>query len=222
MPRPGRLYLTLDVNYFDDPDIAELSDAAQLLDLRAMTLSKRLQSDGVLTFRQFQRLAPDSPPTRGATIGELVDRGIWIDKGDRLERRGWLAWNDSAETIAVMSRGGKHGNHIKHHVKGRKPPRADCEFCVMEGLVSPPTRPDSPPGRHTDEDTDVDTDVDEYSPTLAAISSSSTHDPRAVAELLEEKVATVDEARAELERAGCDDRAIAAVLALMPNLRRAS
>ena len=221
MPRPGRIYLTLDVNYFDDPDIAELSDAAQLLDLRAMTLSKRLQSDGVLTPRQFQRLAPDSPPTRGATIGELVDRGIWIDKGDGLERRGWLAWNDSAESIAVMSRGGKHGNHIKHHVKGRKPPRADCEFCVNEGLVSPPTRPDSPPGRHTDAD-QTRPDADEYPTTLAAISSSSTRSLRAGAEFLEEKVATVEEARAELEAAGCDERTITMVLALLPNLKKAS
>ena len=45
---------------------------------------------------------------------------------------------------------------------------------------------------------------------------------RAVADVLEANVATVEEARVELEAAGCDERTIASVLALIPKLRKAS
>jgi hypothetical protein len=135
MAKPGKLYLQLDCDYFDDADILELSDLAQLHDVRGMAYSKRLQSDGCLTERQFARIAPDSP---GDTRGELVGRGIWLDKGDHLERRNWLAWNESAENIEAISRGGKRGNHVKWHVRGKKPPSSDCEWCVRDGLASPP------------------------------------------------------------------------------------
>jgi hypothetical protein len=230
MPRPGRIYFTVDVNYFDDPDIGELSDSAQLLDLRAMALSKRIGSDGQLTRRQMQRIAPESG---GDSIDEIIDSGVWIDKGDALERRNWLAWNDSAEMIEIMSRGGKRGNHEKWHVKGKKPPTAKCEWCVEEGLISPPTRPrHRPPTGEANRGSSLhrqDVDVDTYThaeaeaeATPAAITSiSSGYDLRAVAEWVEGRFATVEEARAELAGEGWDERWITTVLALAPNLRPA-
>jgi hypothetical protein len=226
MPRPGKIYLALDVNYFDDPDIVELSDAAQLHDLRGMLLSKRLGTDGCLSLRQLERIAPDSG---GDSLGDLTAMSIWTSEdGATFRRRNWLSWNDSAEQIEIMSRGGKRGNHVKWHVKGKKPPSAKCEFCVAEGLVSPGDRgARSGANRVGDRgsslhNTDVDVDVDVDEETLADLSSAITTHPRAVAEHLEQRFATVDEARAELERGGCDERAIASVLALAPNLKKAS
>jgi hypothetical protein len=224
MPKPGRPFLTLDVSYFDDATVVELSDGAQLLDLRGMALAKRLQSDGSLSRRQLGRLAPESG---GETVDELVSVGLWIDRGDRLERRSWLEWNDSAETIAAMSKGGKRGNHLRHHVRGKNPkPNAKCEWCVEEGLVAPSPPPDVAPDRPPIAprlayiDVDPDSDRDVYAPPLAAITPTQVlEQPRAVAARLEQQVATVGEARAELEAAGCDERAIATVLSLIPNLK---
>ena len=174
MPRPGKIWLPLDVNHSDDPDVLELSDLAELLDLRAMAKAKQLGSDGRLTLRQFQKIAPDSPPDRPDVIGELLASPLWIDIGDgTFERRSWLDWNDTAEDIEAMSRGGSKGNHKRWHVRGTKarPPKPDpsCEFCVADRLVSPP---DSPPDStaisdpiqvaNPREDIDVDTDVDAY------------------------------------------------------------
>jgi hypothetical protein len=174
MPRPGKLFLALDNNYFDDPVVIELSDAAQLLDLRAMTLMKRLQSDGRLTLRQIDRIAPDSPPESGDLLGELTASGLWSEKSDgSYERRSWFDWNDTAEDIAAMIKGGLKGNHLSWHVRGRKgrPAKPDptCELCISDGLVSPPDSPtDRPPISHPTqeanrrEDLDVDPDLDAY------------------------------------------------------------
>ena len=120
MPRPGKIYLTLDVNYHDDPDVLELSDLAQLLDIRAMATIKRLQSDGRLTHRQLERIAPDSAPDSGELIAELIASPLWteIDPGT-FERRSWLSGTTTAADIETMSLGGKRGNHVKWHVRAR-------------------------------------------------------------------------------------------------------
>jgi len=226
MPKPGKIYLTLDVNYFDDADIIELSDAAQLHDLRAMCLAKRAGTDGRLSRRQLERIAPDSG---GESLGEIVEREIWSEtEPGAFVRRNWLAWNDSAADIETMSRGGKRGNHVRHHVKGKKPPSAKCEFCVSEGLVSLPDRqatrpPDrqaiSPPTPYIDVDTDEDIHENHHP---LPNTEMEIEDPRALAERIGEQKATVEEARSQLEREGFDERTISVTLSLLPNLRRAS
>jgi hypothetical protein len=125
MPRAGRNWVPVDVNYFDDPDIVELSDEAQLLDLRAMALVKRLQSDGRLTLRHFGRIAPES----GCDfLGELVERGIWVNQGEVFERRNWLEWNDTAAHIARAAQDGSKGCHVRWHLSGKKRPSSECQF----------------------------------------------------------------------------------------------
>ena len=61
MAKPGKVWLPLDANYFDDPRVIDAGSAC-LLHLAAMTASKRLLSDGRLTRRQLHRIAPDSVP----------------------------------------------------------------------------------------------------------------------------------------------------------------
>jgi hypothetical protein len=234
MPRPGRTFLALDVNYFDDPVVFELSDMVQLLDVRGMAYLKRLQVDGGLTRRQLRRLAPESAPEIGASadglIDELIESGLWIDTGAEIVRRRWLDWNVSAENIEKMSRGGKRGNHTKWHVV-RENPDPDCEFCIAEGLVSPPDiAPDSPgdrggesPGDRGGESQDKTTQTNTYlsqgKGTYLATVSSSNNFTRADVDQLAERASTIEEARAELEARGMEERDIAFALSLMPGLR---
>lgn len=124
MARAGRLYVPLDCGYFDDDRVVELSDLAQLLDLRALCLVRRLLSDGRLTRRQLERIAPI-----GGDIGELVASGLWAEDAGTYVRSSWSTWNDSAADIATMSKGGVEGNHLRWHVK-RGILNPECPLCA--------------------------------------------------------------------------------------------
>lgn len=137
MPRRGRLFLPLDCGYFDDDAVVELSDLAQLLDLRAMVLSKRLGTEGRLTGRQLCRIAPRSVPesvpmTPDGTpiVDELVHSSLWTADDNFYVRRSWPAWHDSA----AAQHGGAKGNHLRWHAnRGIVDP--NCSLCI--GTESP-------------------------------------------------------------------------------------
>jgi phosphoribosyl-ATP pyrophosphohydrolase len=151
MARPGRLFLPLDMSYFDDGRVCELSDGAQLLDLRAMLLVRRLQTDGRLTRTQFARIAPESGGDIGAMIGELVKVSLWEEDGDGLRRHAWASWNDSADDIAAMAQGGTWGNHLRWHTK-RGVVKDNCPHCLSgdhRGPIGGRLAPESPPESKT-------------------------------------------------------------------------
>jgi hypothetical protein len=150
MARPARQWIPLDCGYFDDASVIEMSDAAQLLDIRAMTLAKRLFTDGKLTLKQLERIAPsgtrsgadkpDETPDARAIIGELVEAGLWIEDNGTYTRRNWGHWHTSADDIEQMSEGGRKGNHKRHHLgKDGNPPKPNpaCTYCQAEGLIAP-------------------------------------------------------------------------------------
>lgn len=140
MARAGRTFLPLDVNYFDDPKVVELSDGSVLLDVKAMLLMKRTHSDGQITRRQLEREASIGGDI-GAMIAELIGCGLYVDAGSHLQRGGWHGWNDPASDVEAMAKGGKYGNHVKWHVnKGKVNP--SCPFC--SGSESPPESPPNP------------------------------------------------------------------------------
>jgi hypothetical protein len=149
----------LDTSYFDDNRVVELSDGAQLLDLRAMCLLKRLQADGCLTQRQMRRIAPESGGDIAAMIAELLDGGLWSQDGDTLTRRAWAKWNDSAADVEAMAQGGGWGNHLRWHVK-RGGVKDDCSHCTP-GSVGGDSGGESPLTRDPNPREDVDRDVDE-------------------------------------------------------------
>jgi hypothetical protein len=129
LARAGRWFLPLDVSYFDDERVVELSDAAQLLDLRAMTLMKRLDCGGVLSTRQLTRIAPESGGDFDPMMQELVKSGLWAKEGKAFARGGWSQWNAPEADSEAMSKGGEHGNHLRWHVK-RGITAEDCSFCI--------------------------------------------------------------------------------------------
>lgn len=129
MPRAGRLFLPLDVSYFDDDRVVELSDAAQLLDLRAMTLLKRLDCHGVLSKRQLTRIAPESGGDFDPMMEELLESGLWAKEGRSFARGGWGVWNTPETDVEAMSKGGEHGNHLRWHVE-RGISKDGCQFCI--------------------------------------------------------------------------------------------
>jgi hypothetical protein len=102
MPRAGRLYVPLDVAFFDEQ--TELTDAAQLLFLQMLTRAKQLGSHGHLTRGQIERCAP----RHFTALGELLTVGL-ITNDDEAESfcfPSWNAWNSEAETKQKAGRKG--------------------------------------------------------------------------------------------------------------------
>ena len=93
MAKPGRIYLAVDVNYLDDARVVELDDLLRggAFDVFAMLEAKRLQSDGILTRRQLERLATRLGGDI-AVIDELVRVGLWVHEDGTYRRRAWADW----------------------------------------------------------------------------------------------------------------------------------
>src|SRR5579863_4969062 len=89
--KPPRFWIKLDVDFFDDPKVAELSDAAQLLYLSGLLLAKSLNTDGEVTLAQMRRRRQgDIEPL----VKEIVDQGLWTVTDDGAYRAGgWPNWN---------------------------------------------------------------------------------------------------------------------------------
>ena len=159
MARAGRLFIPLDVNWYDEWGHA-VSTKAALLWVLAVGASKRLGTDGSLTRSQLRRLAPAdmsnadldlaitelcecsiapiSPryrPDDGGKIGGRIEGEIEGNLG--VELTGWDQWNGG-------SNDGAFGNHLRWHVKQKKP-SLTCDFCFESEKVSPRYRPDDRP-----------------------------------------------------------------------------
>lgn len=146
MAKAGRLFIQLDVNWYEEWGHL-LSDEAALLWIVGACASKRMLTDGRLTMAQLRRVAPESqansPDRLQRAVTELCeadDVPLEMD-GQDVIYRGWAAWNDLASDVEAMSEGGRFGNHMKWHVKKKKS-SPSCEFCC-------PSPPDSVPDSGT-------------------------------------------------------------------------
>lgn len=92
MSKP-RLFVKLYVAYFDSPAIAELSEAAELLCIRALCRAKKLGSGSYLTFEQVEQIVPKSYANTTQlqeVVYELVRAGLWSVDGDGFHVGNWL------------------------------------------------------------------------------------------------------------------------------------
>ena len=159
MARPARNFAQIDVHYFEDDRVLEAGDAWQL-HFAAILACKRNLSDGTITRRQLARVAPESVPDVAPMIDTLIRVGLFIDHDTALEVSGWASWNNSADEIETMSKGGLKGNHLRHHANRGKW-GAKCDICKEQksrGLSLPESPTDRPPSRIEDVDGDFDSD----------------------------------------------------------------
>ena len=118
-----RLWAKVDVDYFDNPKIDELSDAAQLLHLGLILKAKKQQKGGILSTRLCK--------ARGdAALRELVDGGL-IHKVDARSYRLHdysKHQTDSVELSKKRADVGRFGAHKTNHEK-RFRYVEECEHC---------------------------------------------------------------------------------------------
>lgn len=153
MAKTGRLFVPLDVNWYDEWGHA-VSPEAALLWVIALTTCKRMRSDGVLTVAQLRRMAPTG--TTDARFAELLHELNTVDvapiscDGQQVLLHGWAGWHDLASDYESASESGLWGNHVRWHVKEGNP-SSDCGYCtsgkvptqLTSGLSGGDARPDS-------------------------------------------------------------------------------
>ena len=98
MPRKARLYVPLDVEFFDNEKILGVGEKAGWLYLAMLCEAKRRMSDGVVTKRQLVALQVPGWQQRLAT---LISAGLVLetDAPDRWLIEAFLDWNLSAEQV---------------------------------------------------------------------------------------------------------------------------
>lgn len=125
-----RLWAKISVDYFDNPKIEALSDAAQLLHLSLILKAKAQQTGGVLTVRACK--------ARGdRAFRELVKAGLLEDVGERSYRIHDYEKHQNdhgAEEISVKrAAAGGRGAHTTNHVK-RLVYDESCPHCQRDSV----------------------------------------------------------------------------------------
>lgn len=88
-----RIYVPLDVNFFDDAKIVEAGEPAAWLYLNMCAKAKQLDEDGVMTRAQIERLRVKGWQRR---LARLIEVGAVEEAGAGVYGIvGWLNWNES-------------------------------------------------------------------------------------------------------------------------------
>lgn len=156
------LYVPLDVNFSDDPDVMEAGPAAELLYVRCLQLAKRTLSDGFVSDAQVNRLTYDfdaigcdSHADRIAAADALADAGLLhrVEKGFQIVS--WLKHNRSKADIRGQSDAGQKAALARWHAEGKHDgnPHEACESCGIDAdRNAQRMRPDAPPTANADAD----------------------------------------------------------------------
>lgn len=96
--RANRIYVPLDANFFDDDKIVRAGEAAGWLYLNMCAKAKQLDTDGILTRAQVERLAVKGWPKR---LDALLAVDAVVEVDGQIGICGWLNWNDSVEDRAA-------------------------------------------------------------------------------------------------------------------------
>lgn len=90
----SKIYVPLDVSFFDDARMVDAGERAQYLYLAMLAKAKGLDSDGVLTRQQVSRLAISGWQAR---LRDLERVGAVEVVADKVAITAWLNWNESTE-----------------------------------------------------------------------------------------------------------------------------
>jgi hypothetical protein len=130
----GELHVQLNVDYADDPKLADVSRSARLLYVDMLCKAKRTLNDGIFTLSQIRKLMYPEPPARAdKALAELVATGAVTRTGAGYAVTAWLKRNKSRAQIEQDRRDAEAaallGNHKRWHVaRGERDPK--CRHCI--------------------------------------------------------------------------------------------
>jgi hypothetical protein len=97
MARASRLYVPLDVGFFDDEKVIQAGEKAGWLYLHMLTKAKLLDTDGALSKGQISKLGIPGWPGR---LRDLIATGLVVElpmQRDTYVIAAWYRWNESKE-----------------------------------------------------------------------------------------------------------------------------
>ena len=144
MAKPGRWFVPLDVNWYDEWGYRVSNDAALLWVLMLVNAKRLKYADGIISRELVWRFAPRSMTRQSVdnAINELIASDVGAVGTDRegdetnIVLKGWRTWNEHGDD---SSSGGTYGNHVRWHVNTQNP-SSECAFCT-------PIAPDVAPNR---------------------------------------------------------------------------
>ena len=131
----ARLFVPLDVSYFEDPKIIAAGAVAELVYVRSLAFAKRHRSDGRIARNQLAYV------TRGTrrphdVVRRLTQVGLWTSNGDGWYITAWQRHNPPADELHnTKSKAGTLGNHTRWHTGFDGEPNPDCTHCHEQGLI---------------------------------------------------------------------------------------
>lgn len=92
-------YAPLAVRYYDDDDVVDAGEAAELLFVRGLAFCAGRTSDGYISDQQVVRSVGVGMPDAMQRAEVLVRVGLWERVDGGYQVRSWLKWNKSAEEL---------------------------------------------------------------------------------------------------------------------------
>lgn len=92
-------YAPLAVRYYDDDDVVDAGEAAELLFVRGLAFCAGRTSDGYISDQQVVRSVGVGMPDAMQRAEVLVRVGLWERVVGGFQVRSWLKWNKSAEEL---------------------------------------------------------------------------------------------------------------------------
>jgi len=167
MARRGRLYITLDVDFFDNPKIIAAGEPATALYLRGLVLCKRQwHTEGLIHENQLHTFRLRRVHERAA---KLVDVGLWtrerLPNGGGYMVAGWLDRNHSAtevdriaqERADAGSRGGEKSAQVR--ASQAKQSASENEASCLGGLKQTENVSEPITSHHRDKDISSSSDL---------------------------------------------------------------
>lgn len=96
----ARLYVPLNVSYYNDPKIQEVGPAAELLYVRSLCWCRENTTDGTVTKQRLASVATGMRAPR-ALAARLVKVGLWHETPDAyaIPMAVWRRWNPTSEQV---------------------------------------------------------------------------------------------------------------------------
>lgn len=114
MPRQGKRYVCLDLDFFEDAEDMGLTHKAQLLFLRCLTEAYRRQTDGEVTRKQLARVGGTA---YGHPLKALLSVGLLVEKEpDRFYIPSWHKWYESKEDVSARRAADRQRKRVKRNI----------------------------------------------------------------------------------------------------------
>ncbi|GAB3952383.1 hypothetical protein GCM10029976_090480 [Kribbella albertanoniae] len=114
MPRQGKRYICVDLDFFEDAEDMGLTHKAQLLFLRCLTEAYKRQTDGQVTRKHLARCGGTA---YGKPLQALLSVGLLVEKDrDVFWIPSWPKWYESMADVSARRAADRQRKRVKRNI----------------------------------------------------------------------------------------------------------